>query len=211
MLAITATTLVACNSNDERISENSKKESEIVSQSQIQAENDYVKAQSSTLESDLRNRFKFYDAINGMYSGDLKIGGESYKIRMIFTANRSVPDFTPFRPFRRIDEVIYDLNNLGLNVQIYQWKSNQPLAGVTCQVDDIKPELKKGKIVINTKACPNFYELVLSDEFSSGTSSADISADIFADKLDQVIAIKGIMAPSSSSEVYKFSLKAEAK
>lgn len=209
LLAMTATLFVACNSNDERLTENSKKESEIVSQSQIQAENENLQTQANKLEGDLKNRLKFYNAIKGMYFGDLKIGGVDYKIRMIFSQNLTVPDFTPFRSSRRVEEIQNDLNHLGLNIQVYQWKADQPMAGEACRLDNIKPELKKGQIIINTASCANYYELELSDELAIHAEAEDISSDIFAGNLEQVSLIKGIIAPSTNSEITNFTLKAK--
>jgi hypothetical protein len=200
--------VVSCKDSAEQVAETVNTQSEIESQNQVEAENANLNSKALIMEKDLAARHKFYQGVKGRFEGKFKTKDTEFKIRVTLVPNVAPYPFAPDRPFRSLEEIATDLNDLSFSAQVIQWNPSNSLAAVSCRVDAIKPDLRLGEITISNSNCPNLYMIkIVSDEnetFGNETTSADLAEDLMNGSIDKVNLLVGEIQPSSNSEIYKF-------
>ena len=192
--------LAGCMGGNENITEVSKLEAQGAFEAQ--------RIRSLELEADLEKRQGFYQRVAGTYEGELQGPAGTFQIRVKLVP--SLPYFKPSR-VRLPDEVANDLNNLYFNVQVHQWRAGDTLGAVGCKALQVKPDLETGKIKFPGADCSSFYELQIAEKTSRSMSQAarDEESSLMAARLREgdptpVQLLVGEVAPSSSSQVFKF-------
>jgi hypothetical protein len=166
-----------CGQGNERLEEKARIEGRASSEAGIQAENQNLAQRSAAMESDLAERHRFYQAVEGTYEGELQTEQGVFQIRLTM-----VPSLYPYHlgRVRQLEEVAADLNNLYFNAQVVQWNRANPLSAVGCRVTGVRPNLVDGEITIASESCPNLYSLRISDQVrgtdDDGPSSSEIAA-----------------------------------
>lgn len=160
------------------------------------------------MESELTERQKFYGAIEGQYQGTTQVENQPYNIK--FTFSRSVPPYFGSRT-RQLSEVESDINNLSFNVQVVQWHPEDTSTAVGCRVNQIRPDMLKGVIVISSPDCPNLYTVVLSDLSNESVMPPREKAKSIAEKLrkhelESVTSLIGTIEPTSNANILYFSV-----
>lgn len=199
---------VACESGQEKVSETTKMQSVISSQEQILAENTNLKTKGEEMERDLSARHRFFQGVKGRYEGLFKTSHGSFIIRITLNPNIAPYIYSEFRPFRRLEEIVSDLNNLSFNAQVMQWNPENTLSAVSCQVDSVRPDLRAGEIIISNTACPNLYSIKVTDNendtFANSEASANVAKRLMDGADDKVDMLVGEIQPSTSAEIYSF-------
>lgn len=181
---------------DERLSEVSAVQSE----AQLQKENANLARKSGLMESDLKNRHRFYQALKGKFEGSFQ--SEIGEVKFRITLSPSLPPYQTDR-VRQLEEVTSDLNNLYLNIQVVQWNPSAPTSAVGCRVSQVRPDLMNGEITISSESCSNLYRLKIAESNASTADDARrLSQWISEGKLDRVEAIIGEVQPSTNATIY---------
>lgn len=191
----------------------------------INAQNGNLAAKSSEMEADLATRQLFYQAVSGTYEGTF--GTETNERKVRITLVPSLPPYTSGR-VRQLEEVTSDLNSLYFRAQVTEWDPRSGLSGMGCNVENIKPDIKRGEVTIASSNCPILYELKISDPdllrdaneesakaaATSGQPAKPVSQTAIAAKLAKSISegklsslpqIVGQAYRSTNASVYKLS------
>lgn len=195
--------LASCGGDDGEL----KKKNRMESESQLRAENENLAKKAESMESDLKRRHLFYQAIKGTYEGTIETKMGAFNIRLSFS-----PTLAPFETtrIRQLDEIASDLNLLALNVQIIQWNPNNENASVGCPGIAVRPDIEAGEITIpSSSECRNLYLIKISDRASQDQtqdldSSMDLARQILNGDIRDVDSISGTIQPSTTAAVYKF-------
>ena len=159
------------------------------------------------MEADLTKRHRFYQAVKGIYEGDIKTNLGSFRIRLTLTPSLAP---VPVNRVRQLEEISADLNNLSLNAQVVQWDPNNANSAVGCRMSGIRPDIMKGELAISTETCPNLYLIKVGEREFSGSSfensevAARISMQLLSGDLSEVDSINGQVQPSTNASVFKF-------
>lgn len=161
------------------------------------------------MEADLALRHYYYNAVEGEYEGTVKVGSESYKMKLTFA--RSIPPYMGNR-VRELGEIEADLNNLYFNVQAVQWHPSSTSSATGCRISGIRPNMSDGTLFAASSDCQNLYTVMLSETGTSpsrgrGENAKSMAAKVQAMKLSQVEYLVGDIQPSSIAAKYTFSLK----
>ena len=200
-------TLIACSKNDDRMKEKAALEGESSTTSAVRVENDNLAKKAEKMEADLTKRHRFYQAIKGIYEGDIKTNLGSFRIRLTLTPSLAP---VPVNRVRQLEEISADLNNLSLNAQVVQWDPNNANSAVGCRMSGIRPDIIKGELAISTETCPNLYLIKVGEREFSGSSfensevAARISMQLLSGDLSEVDSINGQVQPSTNASVFKF-------
>ena len=154
------------------------------------------------LENDLQIRQRFYNALDGTFSGEFQIEDQSFRVEISLTT--SLPAFVPNR-IRTEEEIVSDLNNLYFNIQIKQWNVNSELSSVGCIIEEVRPDFNKGVINLFSENCKNTYQLSLATEGDESTPEA-IAKKILSGEIMEVLTLTGLSRPSTNARTFKFNL-----
>ncbi len=210
-LALSAVVLVLISgckgSSNEKIKEYTDIQSKVSSENEVKAENDNRARWSSAMETDLQRRQRFYQAMVGTYEGELKIGEEAFNIRITMVS--SIPPYVPSDRVRLPEEVASDLNNLYLNIQVVQWNPRSKYGSVGCLVENVRPDINRGRLSVSSEACPNLYLFRISEEAGvfdviADQSSAKLASAVVEGQVGSVDRLIGRMQPTTNSAVYEF-------
>ncbi len=193
--------LSACQ-GDERLSEVSTTQTE----AQINVENRDREMKARAMEMDLKRRQRFYQALKGRYEGTFKSDIGIINVRMTFSP--SLPSVDIERA-RQLDEIVYDLNNLYLNVNIIQWVDDDPTMAVGCNISQVRPNIMDGEVIISSESCPNFYRLEISELARSSITpdeTKQIVQDIASGNRNQIESVSGEIQTSTAATIYAFKL-----
>lgn len=196
-------TVVSCSKDDKRLKENAASESE----SQLKVENANLSAKAEQMEKDLKRRHRFYQAIKGMYEGDISTSFGTFNIRI--TLNPSLAPMNHNR-VRQLDEITADLNNLMIHAQILQWDPKNEATAIGCRVSNIRPDIEKGTISISTESCPNLYQISVTERGYPGSSSENttmarrVAEQVLEGDLREIDSINGTVQPSTNASIFKF-------
>jgi hypothetical protein len=179
VLGLCLAILLGCDDSQEKLIESTKVQSEIDSVNMVTAENANLRKQALAMEQDLASRHRFYQSVKGIYEGPFSTPMGEFRIRLILNPNISPIDFEPFRENRRLEEIVSDLNNLSFNIQVMQWNPKNPMTAVSCLVENIRPDLEVGEVVIASSDCPNLYAFRISDAVDAVDS--DVAATVGSD------------------------------
>lgn len=210
-LFIVSFSLVSCKDAQEKVVESTKWQSEISSQNQIQAENSNLREKALEMERDLTARHRFFQGVKGRYEGTFTTKQGTFKIRITLNPNIAPYTYSDYRPYRRLEEIVSDLNNLTFNAQVIQWNPENSLSAVSCRVDSIRPDLRLGEIIISSATCPNLYSIKVAidenDTYSNSGTSEILARRLLDGAEEKSDLLVGEIQPSSSSDIYTFKAK----
>lgn len=202
-----AAVLTAC---DKKSSPDSTKERAGAEQEAARdVENQNQAAKAEKMEKDLKQRHFFYSAVQGQYQGTVKVGNESFGIKI--TLAKSLAPYTGGR-VRQLSEIESDLNNLFFHAQVVQWHPADPASAVGCRVSQLRPDMSTGTLTIASNDCPNLYKIYLSDGSARAYENREsiaqaLAVRIKASELDQVSDVVGMIQPSMNANTYTFAAK----
>ena len=162
-----------CQQGDERLREKADIESQVTAANSVKADFEFQSKRAAEIELDLEQRHRFYEALRGTYEGLMTsleplegaglIEGGVQNAETYFFRIKFFPSFPPYqvKRVRTLAELEYEINNLFFTVQVQQWAENAPLSAVGCRVDGVRPDMRRGRIRIASKDCPNTYEFSL--------------------------------------------------
>ncbi len=209
LLLLGASLITGCSKGgDKRLEE----KADIQAQRDIQAININNNEIVTKLEGDLNKRKQFIRSIQGEFEGKLSVDGTDYMMRLKVTPTIPTEDNSRVRT---IDEVNFEIQNLGLNINIKQWNPNVPLSAVTCTIQNYRPDTQKGMINIISENCKNLYEFYISDNsLDIEVSKMEITKDseLLANKIANLSISKidffiGLFESAVSAQSYKLKLE----
>lgn len=198
---------ISCSKDDGRMKKKAATEATSTSQSQVRVENENLRLKAEKMEKDLTRRHRFYQAVKGMYEGQINTSFGTFNIRLTFT-----PSMAPIAHtrVRQLEEIASDLNNLTMNAQILQWDPKNDATAIGCRVSDIRPDIEKGTLSISTESCPNLYSISITERSYQGTMSEnssyarDLSQQLLNGDLSEVDSIVGTVQPSTNAAIFRF-------
>lgn len=194
--------ITACEQPNDRIKEIAGVEGQAQAQAQVRAENENLTRLAQEMEKDLSLRHRFYQAIKGIYEGTIASEETTYRIRVTL-----VPTVVPylFERIRRLDEIVYDLNNLNMNAQVVLWNQAELRSAVGCQSQAIRADLKTGEFAVASEGCPNFYMFYLaSPNHEDLQKSINIASAIRSGQTTEVLELHGRLQPTTHASMYFF-------
>jgi hypothetical protein len=194
---------VSCSDGEEGL----KEQTFIQTSEEIRAQNENQEMWAAKLSSDLKVRRTFIDAIEGEFEGKFELRNSNFKVRIVITP--TIPGYEINRT-RTLPELEYELQNLGINVHVVQWNPNSDLSGVSCILEDIKPNVDKGIIDLITENCKkNTYKFYLADDLTSendaSTDGQNVADLVREGKIKFVQVLKGKLR--SNAKVYNLTLE----
>lgn len=197
----------SCSKNDKRMKDKASIEGTSTSQSQIRVENANLTAKAEKMEKDLATRHRFYQAMKGVYEGEIITKDGTYNIRLTFT-----PSMAPmnYNRVRQLEEIAADLNNLTINAQILQWDPSSDMSAIACRVSGIRPDLEKGSLDISTESCPNLYRILITEKSYAGSRTENIdvatqlSREVLNGRITSIDSLNGSVQPSTNAAILKF-------
>lgn len=201
------TGLLAC---DQKGSiESTKERAKAEEEANRDVENKNLAEKAQKMEADLALRHYYYSAIEGEYQGTVRIGTESYNLKM--TLSRSIPPYIGSR-VRELGEIEADLNNLYFNIQAVQWHPSGEETSVGCPSTGIRPNMNDGTLFAFSNDCQSLYTVMLSPTANQTAKTRNEQAKALAAKiqkmsLSEVEFLVGTIQPSSIALKYNFSVK----
>ncbi len=169
-----------------------------------------LRKKAITMESDLRTRYRFYQAVANVYEGQFQIGSSEFIAR--FTTVPSISLYKSDR-IRTVEEVTQDLANLSLSAQILIWNKKSELSATGCIFESVRPELQSGVISLINRECPNLFSVSASNGNPSveggdlGTVSRGIAEKVLSGELSSIDELTVTMQPTNNAQLQKFVLK----
>lgn len=197
----------SCSKNNNRMKEKAAMESESATISQMGVENANLAEKARRMEEDLARRHLFYQALKGVYEGNISTNLGTFNIRLTFTPSLAP---LPVSRIRQLEEITSDLNALAMNVQVIQWDPNNQNSAVGCRISGVKPDMVKGELSISTESCPNLYLITITERGMKASSSENeenarrISQDILNGYMSDIDSILGKVHPSTNASIFKF-------
>lgn len=193
-----------------------KVEGKALAEAELAAQNSNLDTRSQEMETDLAIRHRFYQAVQGTYEGSLQTEMGAYKVKVTL-----VPSLPPYvvKRTRQLEEVASDLNNLYFNAHLVQWNPKDSKSATGCRVEQIRPDIVNGEIVIASENCANLYSLRISaaegDTSSIPTAnlnvSAALAASVRAGTIGKVSQISGEVHPTTNASIYQLSVTRKVK
>lgn len=202
-----ALTLAAC---DQKGSTDSTKERAGAEQEAARdVENRNLAAKAERMERDLAHRHFFYSALEGRYDGSVKVGNRTFAIRI--TLSKSLAPYAGDR-VRQLSEIESELNNLFFHAQVIQWNPADPNTAFGCRVSQLRPDMTKGIVKIESAECTNRYEIYLGDGEADSFEqrrprAARLAGLIRSKEVDQVNHLIGTIQPTTIPQTYTFTAK----
>lgn len=195
--------VTSCSDGEEGL----KEQTVIQTSEEIRAQNENQERWAVKLETDLKSRRAFIDAIEGEFEGSFLLRNSNFKVRLVISP--TIPGYTVNRS-RTLPELEYELQNLGINVHVVQWNPETQLSGVSCVIEGIKPNVERGLIDLITENCKkNTYKFFLADDLSSEsdirTEGQNVANLIQNGQIKYVQALKGKLR--SNATVYNLILE----
>ena len=181
-----------------------KENSAIQAKEQINAKNENTEFWTSKLLGDLEQRHNLINAVVGEYEGSFDLKNKEFGLRFVFSS--SIPQFLPNRD-RTVEELVHELNNLGVNAHILQWPTSSPYAAVGCIFEKVSPDYEKGTIDFFSKSCPSSYKLSIGDISNGNSTSSSLSNSIMNRTNDNIEIISGKFQSSTSASPLEFKVQ----
>jgi hypothetical protein len=164
---------------------------------QIEKEKASREKLAGEMEMDLSNRQRFFQAVRGVYEGEVEIDGAPFQLRV-----RLIPSIPPYRSsrVRQLDEIENELTNLHFSVEVKLWSGSDRRNAVGCHLDEVHPDLVSGRVDLVAQGCPT-----LSFSLSHPADSAMTAAAIMDGKQDSVAKITGTIEPATTASISNFS------
>lgn len=173
-------------------------------------------ARAKEMEADLERRHRFYQALNGEYSG-IYTTSSGVKFATKVKLLPSLPPYLPPNRIRTLEEISSDINNLYFNIQVLHWSPGNSATAVGCVFQEVRGNLEKGRIEVAQAACPNVYSVRIIDPKSGPVAqpndldknSTDLAQKILNQTATSVEQLKVVMQPSNNADEYLLELKRE--
>jgi hypothetical protein len=204
-LLATASLFTGCEKSEDKIKQLTDTQSQIQSANQVTAEKQYLEQKAKLMEDDLIKRQRFYQAVAGTYEGTVVVNNANFSIRM--TIVPSLPRYVPDGRVRTPEEVAAELSNLYLNVQVVQWNPQDTRGSYGCLVQQVRPDIVRGRIDVVSSSCLNLYSIRPGREGASVSSVREAAAfalDLVDGRVESVSQINGKIQPTSNANVYTF-------
>lgn len=211
--------------NIDLIRTRAREEGKAQAQADIAEQNANLSRRSDEMESDLKVRHRFFQAVRGVYEGSLKAEKKEWQVRV--TLVPSLPPYNVNR-VRQLDEVASDLNNLYFNAQVVQWNPKDKSVATSCRVEHVRPDIVNGEVTIASENCPNLYFLQVAEgeepsapttdaasendatkvaeKADMNTSSASLALAIREGRTSRVKKIQGSVQPATDASVYELTV-----
>lgn len=175
-------------------------------QKQVDAENENLLKRAAEMEADLASRQRFYEGVRGTYEGVFQTDAGEFNMRVTL-----VPSVPPYRSsrIRSLEEIASDLSNLHFNIQIVQWSPSSPMSAVGCRIEEVRPDLVRGRIDIASENCANAYVMTLSEgalREAVSREAESIAEALIGGSQNTVSRIVGQVLPSTTASIYEFSV-----
>lgn len=172
-------------------------------------DNRNLASKAEAMEKELSKRHSFYSALQGQYEGTVKVGDQSFGIKI--TLAKSLAPYLGDRT-RQLTEIESDLTNLFFHAQVVQWHPADPSTAVGCRVNQIRPDMLNGTLTIASNECPNLYKIYLAEGDARPLEAKEQKAAALATKirkkeLEQVNNLVGVIQPSMNANTYTFIVK----
>ncbi|MDZ4660136.1 MAG: hypothetical protein SGJ18_00820 [Pseudomonadota bacterium] len=185
-LLIVSAVIVGCSQNPDKLKEKADLEGEGQTKGQQRAEGE----RAAAMEKDLAIRQSFYQALSGIYEGDLSgvdSSGRPIKLNVRLTFVPSLPPYKSDR-VRAMDEVIADINNLFLTVQVLQWDPVDTESIVFgCTYEKVRPDLTKGVINLAQADCQSLFNLRVFETDPAKPAPSELEIDAISGKISQEV------------------------
>lgn len=157
----------------------------------IEADADQARtdAKAMEMEARLRRQQRFYQAVRGTFTGEIKIEDRVFNATVTLTPTIQAYDGAHTRT---IEEITYDLTNLSLNIQATASKKlpNGSDLTVGCIYPDIKPKVDSGSILATANGCALSWTMNLGDPNPSKgqvrESKESITRKVLDGSLDEI-------------------------
>lgn len=194
---------ISCSKNgDKRLEE----QASIQSKQSVEAENNNQRQWVEKIESDLRKRKNYFNAIIGEYKGYFGVDGSEFSF--FLTIDSSLPIVFPTRE-RTLSEVNFELEKLTLIFKLTLENPKIPNSAITCKIFNYQPNVDTGIFSLISENCSNTFNLALStiekDQDRSKLARA-LAKDIHDRKISEVESFDILFESSSSSKKYRFSV-----
>lgn len=220
MLSLIVLVTSGCGQGNDRLQEKAAIEGKASSQAAIDAENANLASKVQAMESDLDRRHKFYEALEGVYTGTLETeSGEDFAVEVLF--NSSLPRCPTGNRTRTLEELSYEVNNLYVVAQVKEWASSDTGPASTqafgCIFEQVRPDIANGKVFLASEGCKKSYTFYFSEENPKPDTldvadfrlrmSRDISSKIMKGSQTSVPGLVGVKRTNLSSKNFKLRLK----
>lgn len=199
-VALLLVAVSGCGTGDDRLREKARIEGAEAAETQVNAETRSRDERVRQMEIDLERRHRFFDAITGNYEGImLTPEGTDFGVRFAFSP--SLPRYPRSGRPRSIEELTFDLNNLYVNAHVVEWskprdgdRPDMPEIAFGCVYEQIRPDIKRGRIVLSSSQCKATYTLYISYRGSKGKRQAvaqALASKVAKGNLTSISAILG--------------------
>lgn len=125
---------------------------------------DATDKRAKELEARLSRQQRFYQATAGVFNGRMKFdSGHVYDVRLQLTPTIQRYDG---QRVRTIEEITYDLTNLGLNIEASmstKLENGKPFSS-GCTFSNVKPKVDEGFILASSENCSVTFTISLGDK-----------------------------------------------
>lgn len=191
---------------DSRLAE----QAEIQSQQDVEAQNNNQRTWAEKMEIDLNKRKNFFKAIAGEFEGSVEIEGILFNLSAKFLP--SIPISFPNR-VRTLEEINFELQSLTLNMHIKLENPRVNNSGVSCTIENYRPDVLNGVLNIISEKCKNIFNFTVTDEFDleptveRETRARELARELTSGRLLSVNMLDGFFESGISSKKYRFFLK----
>lgn len=178
--------LIGCNQNPDKLKEKADLEGEGQTKGQQRAEGE----RAALMEKDLATRQNFYQALSGIYEGELSGVDPSGKPLSLNVRLTFVPSLPPYKSdrVRALDEIIANINNLYLTVQVLQWDPvDQDSIVFGCTYENVRPDLTKGIINLADAECQSLFNIKVFETDPTKPTPTEKDIDGISGKVSQEV------------------------
>ncbi len=136
------------------------------------AQNKNIEQWSNVLLKDLQKRHRLVNSISDSYEGNFILDEKQYSARFVFSSN--FPEFVPDRE-RRIDELVHEINSLGVNAHVLLWPEGAPNLAISCVFENTKPDYVSGQVDFVAKSCPSSFYIAFRNVTAENLSPEEVS------------------------------------
>lgn len=162
------------------------------------------------MEQDLNHSKRFIQSIEGKYTGEITVEGTMFEFSADIIPNIPIKYHNRVR---NIDEINYEIQKIGLNINIKIKNPEVANSGVSCSVEDFKPDFDRGRIYIFSKSCNNIFKFnISSNDEMQDLDEQEKQSFVLSQKLkkgtaEKVQFLKGVFETKVSPKSYEFVLE----
>lgn len=200
--------LSSCGNDDKRLEEVAGIQGQESAERQVEEENRNLAVKAKAMEADLVKRTNYYMSLEGDFQGEIDILSQKGMIELnILVNNRPAPTD---RETRTLEEITNDLNKISLSVLIKHYAPNSRVVVLSCQMYEVRPDIKQGVLSLAKEGCPNFYHLSISKTGETPTDPepevATYSQEVYTSP-ELIPYLKGHIDPGATPGKFPLLLK----